>query len=380
MTDYNLGRVVGTDGVGIQSISSILEATGRTKVVITLTTGTTETFYIEKGTKGDTGTGIRKIELISTVGKEKNYRITFTDNTTFDYTITDGEDAVCDTDFDEDSENAVQNKVITNVVNTINTTLETKLNEKEILQLLHDYGHASDSPVTRITLESDKDILSYADGDTATLTATAYDTNDNGVANQIVVFYKDGKVLDTGVTDANGEATYEYTSEGAGDITFGASVGRFFIETYEVEDCIRYDSNTYNATQLLLYPLESTFKIEYETLISTTSGNSCYISIGEDTTTSLSKSLLIGKVDSTDTQYKIYARNGGDVITTGLSIQVSNDFQDNVITYDGTELVFNNDINITNFNGISLDKIIMFSTWKEGTTSGQVKNIKIKPL
>ena len=89
---------------------------------------------------------------------------------------------------------------------------------------------------------------------------------------------------------------------------------------------------------------------------------------------------MIGKVGSADTQYKIYARNGGDLITIGSSIQVSNDFQDNVITYDDTELVFNNDIRITNFNGISLDKIVIFSTWKSGTTSGQVRNIKLKPL
>lgn len=36
--------------------------------------------------------GIESITLLSTVGLEKTYRITFTDNTTFDYVVTDGED------------------------------------------------------------------------------------------------------------------------------------------------------------------------------------------------------------------------------------------------------------------------------------------------
>jgi hypothetical protein len=35
------------------------------------------------------GKGIDKIELIDTVGLEKIYRISFTDNTHFDYVVTD---------------------------------------------------------------------------------------------------------------------------------------------------------------------------------------------------------------------------------------------------------------------------------------------------
>jgi len=46
---------------------------------------------IESGMiKGDPGNGIDNIELISTVGRVKTYRITFTDGTHFDYDVTDG--------------------------------------------------------------------------------------------------------------------------------------------------------------------------------------------------------------------------------------------------------------------------------------------------
>lgn len=42
------------------------------------------------GEKGDTGNGIKSIELLSTSGLNKTYRITMTDDTTFDFVVTDG--------------------------------------------------------------------------------------------------------------------------------------------------------------------------------------------------------------------------------------------------------------------------------------------------
>ena len=42
------------------------------------------------GFKGDTGNGIQSITLLSTVGLVKTYRITYTNGTTYDYTVTDG--------------------------------------------------------------------------------------------------------------------------------------------------------------------------------------------------------------------------------------------------------------------------------------------------
>ncbi len=44
----------------------------------------------EKGEKGDTGNGIANTQLISTVGLDKTYRITYTDGSTFDYVVSDG--------------------------------------------------------------------------------------------------------------------------------------------------------------------------------------------------------------------------------------------------------------------------------------------------
>ena len=43
-----------------------------------------------KGPPGNTGNGISSIALLQTVGLDKTYRITMTDETHYDFTVTDG--------------------------------------------------------------------------------------------------------------------------------------------------------------------------------------------------------------------------------------------------------------------------------------------------
>ena len=307
---YTLGTV---EGRGIRSVNYIYTESGVT-LTVTLTDDTTTEFTIPKGDKGDTGdTGvsITGVELVSRTGLTDLYVIRFSDGTSTNFSVTNGRDAVVDSSMDSSSTNALENRVITNELVGIHSDLDTKFNEKDILQLLYDYGHVSDGTVSRITLVSDKDILSYADGDVATLTATVYDTNDNGVANQIVVFYKNGKVLDTGVTDANGEATYEYESEGAGDITFGASAGRFVIETYSIEDCWINNNSQYSSTTLLSLPIptDSDLIAEFD-LYRDIIGN-CWLEIGADTDNN-----VFGGLTSGNGKHGVYVKQNGSYVSS----------------------------------------------------------------
>ena len=64
------------------------------------------------GTDGDDGVGISSVTLLSTSGKVKTYRMTFTDSTYFDYNVTDGADGTGAGDMlssDYDSDQAVYN-------------------------------------------------------------------------------------------------------------------------------------------------------------------------------------------------------------------------------------------------------------------------------
>ena len=134
-----------------------------------------------------------------------------------------------------------------------------------------------------IDLTSDKSILSYADGDTATLTATIHNKTVNGVT---VTFY-DGNdnVIGTGTTDNTGEAVCNnrYDAQGIGDVTLKAEAsvdGSLLSKTYEVSDRIKYDDATsdnrskYDTTHMnLSVSYDSTNKYYY---ISNSANNNAY--------------------------------------------------------------------------------------------------------
>ena len=139
------------------------------------------------------------------------------------------------------------------------------------------------------------------------------------------------------------------------------------------------DNNGDTKVETLNVTLPSTFKVEFEALFNQTANNSCFFRVGETDT----KALLVGKVGSNDTVFKVYARNGTDLITTGSSITTSNDYQPFFFSYNGTTFNFNDDISVTNLNGVSLNTLISCASWKGwqmGITSGRVRYIKVKPL
>lgn len=99
-------------------------------------------------------------------------------------------------------------------------------------------------PHTPLSLSSDKDILSFVDGDSCTLTAIVLDENGTPVEDATVEFFNGSTSMGTEQTDSSGIATKTYSSTGAGDVTFKASVGMIVSEIYSIEDCVLYDSTT----------------------------------------------------------------------------------------------------------------------------------------
>ena len=95
-----------------------------------------------------------------------------------------------------------------------------------------------------ISLTSDKSILSYADSESATLSATVLDSNDDPIENVTVTFYNGSTSMGTATTNASGVATKSYSSSGAGDVSFSAEVGSLVSESFEVEDCKWYHTLT----------------------------------------------------------------------------------------------------------------------------------------
>ena len=88
----------GQTGNGIASIVKTSSSGLVDTYTITFTDNTTSTFTITNGedgsdgAAGDDGTSVTGVALQSTVGKVKTYRMSFSDNTYFDYDVTDGAD------------------------------------------------------------------------------------------------------------------------------------------------------------------------------------------------------------------------------------------------------------------------------------------------
>ena len=95
-----------------------------------------------------------------------------------------------------------------------------------------------------ITLTSDKSILSYADSESATLSATVKDSSSQVMEGVTVEFFNGSTSMGTATTNSSGVATKSYASAGSGDVSFTAGVGSLVSETYVVEDCLVYDPLT----------------------------------------------------------------------------------------------------------------------------------------
>ena len=102
-----------------------------------------------------------------------------------------------------------------------------------------------------LTVTSNKSILSYADHESATLSATLSAGDKAGKTISFDLVDSQGTFISnigTGTTDSGGYATCDtaYASTGAGDIYIQASYGIFLSETYSIEDIYYYDALTSN--------------------------------------------------------------------------------------------------------------------------------------
>lgn len=101
-----------------------------------------------------------------------------------------------------------------------------------------------------LTITADKNILSYADNESCTITATYEGPSVNG---QTVVFKNGDTILATKTTDSNGIATYDYQSQGVGDVTITVECMNLQ-ETYEVHDYWKYiASGSYTGTSSISF-------------------------------------------------------------------------------------------------------------------------------
>ena len=242
-------------------------------------------------------------------------------------------------------------------------------------------------PSESLTLTADKNILSYVDNDTVTLTATYDGTTIEGKS---VVFKLGSRVLDTVVTDSEGVAEYEYTSQGAGDVVFTAKCSGL-TETITIEDCLytqiseisQVSSQT--GTDLCVL-LDNDLSLDLSSM-------DFEFSVDAKTDINGSRLLLGSKQSVSSTNYSIGSNRDSSRISavyrdTSTSVWGTSYTRDN--NYHSFKFVKENSsftayVDNTSQGSQSLswwsdysDYTLYFDCWQSGTI--YVKNLKIKPL
>ena len=228
-----------------------------------------------------------------------------------------------------------------------------------------------------IDLTSDKSILSYADGDTATLTATVHNKTVSGVT---VTFY-DGNdnVIGTGTTDNTGEAVCNnrYDAQGIGDVTLKAEAsvdGSLLSKTYSIRDALKYFDTTFTSSQTLNIPnIPTNFKAVFKHTAS--ASQNAWVEIGADS----SNALVFGR---TGVNYNlgVFTRVNGSYVANQTQ---NNVFPANVETE--VEYIYDNGVQTIKANGTTLtitNSSITSRTYSAISSygNGNIKDLTILPL
>lgn len=122
-----------------------------------------------------------------------------------------------------------------------------------------------------ISLATDTNVLSYYNSQSATLTATLLDANNDPLPNESVEFFKGTTSLGNATTNNDGIATKTYSSNGDGDLSFTVKYGNTTSDAVTIEDCYYFNDGTVNN---IVSASGTTITVENGALKVTTSSSS----------------------------------------------------------------------------------------------------------
>ena len=129
-----------------------------------------------------------------------------------------------------------------------------------------------------LTLTTDNPIISYYDSETTTLIAVLGGSDNTG---KTITFYKGTTSIGTATTDNNGIATYTYTSNNEGELTFKATYSTLTSNTITIEDIYLYDSLRFNKHKWKNTNHTSNYTFSTNGMTVSTNSNGAVLSIDE---------------------------------------------------------------------------------------------------
>ena len=244
-----------------------------------------------------------------------------------------------------------------------------------------------------VSLTSDKSILSYADSESATLTAQLLDGSSSASVSGVTVeFFKGSTSLGTATTNSNGVATKSYASAGSGDISLTAEVGSLVSETYSLSDRLVYDVTEYSktgtgsATSVVTNnkTWDNTINWELTADIKVT-GNSCRIDVVPPTE-SLSHHFGIGKASNGQLSTYVGKATSGEEAQNHANTMNNNTYYTVKVVKEGTTIKFyygdtllrTDTSTASSWIGNYSTESVKFTTWASNTI--YMKNLSVKPL
>ena len=222
-----------------------------------------------------------------------------------------------------------------------------------------------------ILLTADKSILSYADSESATLSATVLDGSSNPLEDITVEFFKGSVSLGTATTNSSGIATKTYASAGVGDVSFTAEVGMISSETYSIEDCWLYHSQ-YSNDETLNITLPSDYTMTWKS--TKTATYACFLSIGATN----NNRVVAGVIGSNGLSGLWNSVNGTYTTQNSHGTITNNVERESELTVSGTTVTFTfNDItsSLTNVTH-NLQNFLSVAC----RSSHSIRELKVKPL
>ena len=264
----------------------------------------------------------------------------------------------------------------------VNSNAESSTITVTVTEPQHDYS---------LSVASTKDILSYADSESATLTATLTD-NGSAVSGETLSYViKHGSTtISTGsdTTDSNGQISFSYASTGVGDVTVEVSFGILLQETFVVQDCHYFNDGSSVTGLEIGSGVSCTSNGDYITITTSTSGEK-YVKVPVTVSNDWEFSSEIAELGNAQHITFIFNSYWGAVDDSGIAINLSDSttrYSHTVSVGDILKVKYVNGVLTTYINDTQLKtKNVSLSNIKHGffTNNGRVqkiKNIKVKAL
>lgn len=243
------GYVIGDEGRGVSSIAKTSTEGLVDTYTITYSDDTTETFTVTNGATGATGKGISGIAKTGTSGKVDTYTITFTDSTQSTFTVTNGNDGANGRGIKSvtltDTEGLVKTYTITFTDNT--TTTFTVNDGAQGIQ-----GPAGNGIKTIAKTSTAGKVDTYTitldDNTTETFTVTNGNDGTNGVSVTNAAINSDGELVLTLSNSTSKNVGVVVGATGRGIASISGPVTDGLIDTYTINYTDGLNPTTFQVT------------------------------------------------------------------------------------------------------------------------------------